>query len=112
MKPYTGPYLLMLLFTAVVLLVHIGLRLSGRRQYKITLAVLLIALPIVAVVPFYAPSILTPDPPPGTTESFAQGMNRRAVVPMVFAVEAAALLMVLGIAELVLLIWRKRRAKS
>jgi hypothetical protein len=111
MKPYTGPFLLLLCCAAAVLLVHIGLRLTGRKQYKITLAVLLIALPIVGVVPFYAPGILTPDPAPGITESFAEGMNRRAVVPIVFASEAAALLMVLGIAELVLLIRRKLRAK-
>lgn len=79
---------------------------------QITLGILLILLPVVAIAPFFAPGILTPDPPPGTKESFAQGYNRTILTPTVFALEAAALLLVLGLVELVLLIWRKRQAKS
>ena len=95
--------------TAVVLAVHIWLRLSNRGQYKITLCILLVGLSVIAVVPFFAPGILDVRPHSPATNPMVEGLNRRLLAPSLFAIEAVALLVVIGALEAVMAVILKRR---
>ena len=105
-------FLLLPICTAIVWLLHAYLRLSGRRQYRLTLAILLAGPLLLAVVALYVPSMLSPDPDPSRAETLAEGLNRRGFVPVVFALEAAVLCLLVGLAEFILKASYRRRIRS
>jgi hypothetical protein len=105
-------FLLLPICTALVWLMHAYLRLSGRRQYRLTLAILLAGPLLLAVVSLYVPSILSPEPDPSRAETLAEGLNRRGFVPVVFALEAAVLCLLVGLAEFILKARYRRRIRS
>jgi hypothetical protein len=105
-------FLLLPVSTAIVWLLHAYLRLSGRRQYRLTLAILLAGPLLLAIISLYVPSMLSPDPDPSRAETLAEGLNRRGFVPMLFVLEAAVLCLLVGLAEFILRASYLRRVQS
>lgn len=102
-------FLLTPMCTAGVLALHIWLRLSNRRQYRITLCFLLVGLAVIAVVPFYVPELLNLHPSSPASNAMVEGLNRRLLAPALFAIETVALLGIVGAVEGVLVVIRKRQ---
>ena len=105
-------FLLIPIYTGIVWLLHEYLRLSGRRQYRLTLAILLAGPLLLAVVALYVPSTLSPDPDPSRAETLAEELNRQGFVPVLFALEAAVLCLLVGLAETLLTASYRRRIRS
>jgi NADH:ubiquinone oxidoreductase subunit 6 (subunit J) len=101
-------FLLVPLCAVLVLALHIRLRLFTRWQHRITLTLLLVGLVAMGIAPFYAPDLLTAPPTGPTSNPLGEGLNRDVVTPAIFALEMAALLIVVGLVELALLRHRRR----